>query len=436
MRLTVTRKVTLGFAASLVVMSAIAVISFLSTQRLVEDIEDVASTYQVMGEVGDIRNIVSRMTSSARGYIITGQEEFLEPFWEAREKMNRQISEVGGLTKNKPEQQQRLELIEKLIQEQVTYSTNLVVIRREKGFAAAEEVVSSGEGKKRVGLILEITKQMLNHERSLLAERKAIEEDSVWLANGLIILGGALAMIIVTFASVILRQDIRDRERLERAILEIGDRKQQQMGHDLHDSVCQELAGIAFMGQVIQRKLAAHGLEEAGEVAKMTELVGKAAKHARSLARGLQPVEVESNGLMVALDEMAMNTREMFNIECKFECEGKVLIEDNIVAVHLYRIAQEAVHNAIRHGGARNVIIRLRTSKDTATLEVRDDGKGMPDVLPEKKGMGIETMQYRAKVIGGTLEFRRAPMRGTMVRCTFKWAAPKLETRTKVMSTV
>ncbi|MFZ2643099.1 MAG: CHASE3 domain-containing protein, partial [Verrucomicrobiia bacterium] len=101
-------------------MSAIAVISFLSTQRLVDDIEDVASTYQVMGEVGDIRNIVSRMTSSARGYIITGQEEFLEPFWEAREKMNRQISEVGGLTKNKPEQQQRLELIEKLIQEQVT----------------------------------------------------------------------------------------------------------------------------------------------------------------------------------------------------------------------------------------------------------------------------------------------------------------------------
>jgi signal transduction histidine kinase len=417
-------------------MGAMAVISYWGTQRMIEDIEDVARTHEIMGEIRDIRLVASRANSSVRGYIITGKDEFLDPFREELQEMERQVREVRTLTAAKPEQKERLETIEKLIAEQVAYSTNLIAIRREKGFEAAERVVSTGEGKKRVNLILEIVEQMLDHERGLLAQRKEIQDDSVLLANGLIIVGGVLAVIIVSFASVVLRQDVRERERLERAILEIGDRKQQQMGHDLHDSVCQELAGIAFMGQVVERKLAGRLPEEAAEVAKMTALVSKATEHARSIARGLQPVEVESNGLMVALEEMTRTTREIFHIECKFECEGNVLVADNVMAVHLYRIAQEAVHNAIRHGGAKKVTIRLRNAQGTATLEVRDDGKGMPDVLPEHKGMGIETMRYRAEVIGGTLEFRRAPERGTMVRCTFKLATPKGEAKTKMMSRV
>ncbi|MCX6900159.1 MAG: CHASE3 domain-containing protein [Verrucomicrobia bacterium] len=417
-------------------MGAVAGISFLSTQRLIADIEDVAQSYQTMGEVRDIWYLVTRINSGARGYIITGQDEFLMPYREALQEMDEQVGQVRDLTKAKPEQRQRLETIEKLLAQQVVYAKRLIALRKEKGFAAAEDIVSGGEGRERVRLISEMVEEMLKHEGTLLAQRKEIEQDSILLANGLIILGGVLAMIIVAFASVILRQDIREREQMERAILEIGDRKQQQMGHDLHDSVCQELAGIAFMGQVIGRKLAANAPAEAAEVAKMTELVGKAAKHARSLARGLQPVEMESNGLMVALGEMAQNTRDLFQVECKFECEGDVLIGDNVMAVHLYRIAQEAVHNAIRHGGAKNVVIRLRASKGAGTLEIRDDGKGMPDVLPEQKGMGIETMRYRAEVIAGTLEFRRAPMRGTMVKCTFKLLPLKGATRTKVMSTV
>ncbi|MCX6907684.1 MAG: CHASE3 domain-containing protein [Verrucomicrobia bacterium] len=436
MQLSVTKKVTLGFAASLGVMGAIAVISYLSTQRLIDDIGDVAQSYQTMGEVRDAFNVVSRMNSSVRGYIITGQEGFLAPFHEALKETTAELQQVRDLTAEKPEQRQRLEAIEKLVVQQVAYSTNLIAIRKEKGFDAAEEVVVKGEGKKRVGLILEMVQEMLKHEEDLLAQRRGIARESVWLANGLIVLGGVLAITILGIATTVLRQDVRDRERLERAILEIGDSKQQQFGHDLHDGVCQELAGIAFMGQVIERKLAAQSAAEAAEVAKMTALVSKAASHARSLARGLQPVDVESNGLMVALEEMAHNVGEMFHIECKFECEGEVLIGDSVVAVHLYRIAQEAVHNAIRHGGARKVVIRLRAAKDLASLEIRDDGKGMPDVLPEQKGMGIETMRYRATVIGATLEFRRAPSKGTLVKCSFKPVPPRSGTRTKVLSTI
>jgi signal transduction histidine kinase len=426
----------MGLIASLAVMGAVAVISYLGTQRLIEDIEDVARTYQILGEVRDIRHVVSRMNSSVRGYVITGKDEFLDPFREMRQEMERQIGEVRALTKTKPEQQERLEAIEKLIAQQVAYSTNVIAVRQEKGFEAAEGIISTGEGRQRVNLLMEMVKQMLEHERKLLAERKEIQDESVLLANGLIILGGVMAVVIVGFASLVLRQDMRERERLERAILEVGDRKQQQMGHDLHDSVCQELAGIAFMGQVVERKLAAGHPEEAAEVAKMTALITKSAAHARSIARGLQPVEVESNGLMVALEEMARGIREIFNVECKFECEKEVLVGDNVVAVHLYRIAQEAVHNAIRHGRARKVTIRLRGADGQASLEVRDDGQGMPDVLPEQKGMGIQTMRYRAEVIGAVLEFRRAPERGTLIRCAFKLPRAKSGGRTKVLPRV
>ena len=436
MEMTTTRKVTLGFAAALGVMGAVAVISYLSTQRLIEDIEDVAHTYEVMGEVRDIWHLTTRMNTGVRGYVITERDEFLDPFREAMAEIDEQMGQVRSLIKGKQEQEQRLETIGKLLAEQVKYSTNVITVRKVKGFAAAEDIVSTGEGRQRVRLISEMVDQMLAHEKKLLAERKDIQQESVWLANGLIILGGVLAVVIVGFATVVLRQDTRERERLERAILEIGDRKQQQMGHDLHDSVCQELAGIAFMGQAVERKLAGRLPAEALEVAKMTALVSKAAEHARSIARGLQPVELESNGLMVALEEMARSLRDIFHVDCTFVCQEEVLIGDNVVAVHLYRIAQEAVHNAIRHGHAKKVTISLRAVSDRAALEVRDDGKGMPDTLPDHKGMGIETMRYRAEVIGGDLEFRRAPGRGTLVRCAFDLPPVKSGSRTKVMKAV
>ena len=435
MQLTTTRKVMVGFAASLGVMGAIAAVSYMSTQRLIDDIEDVAHTYQVMGEVRDVGIVTSRMFSSVGGYVITGKDDRLETFLACQREMPQQIKDVRDLILEKPEQMQRLDTIEKLLAQQMDYARNLVAVRKAGGFAAAEAVVNTGEGRKRVNLIMEMIEQMLKFEDRLLKERKEIAHNSVWMANILIVIGGVLTAIIMVAASMVLRQDIRERERLERAILEVGDRKQQQIGHDLHDGVCQELAGIAFMGQVVERKLAANSPTEAAEVAKMTALVGRAVTHARSLARGLQPVEVESNGLMVALEEMARNISGMFHVECLFVCEGEILIADNTVAVHLYRIAQEAVHNSIRHGGAKNVRIRLQASKGRVTLEIRDDGKGMPDVLPERRGMGIETMRYRAEALGATLEFRRAPSRGTLVICSFK-PAPTQMKKTKVMQTV
>ena len=431
MQLTTTRKVTLGFAASLGIMGAMAVVSFVSAQRLIEDIRSVAHTYEVLGELRDIPDVSSVMQSSVRGYIISGREDFLAPFWEAKADAHHQVQQVRELTVDKPSQQRLLDEIESYLNLQMTGSTNMIAMRKNEGFAAAEAYFVANHGR-HSSKVKQLAKQMSDEELTLLAQRNGKATRSAQLANGLILVGGVLTLAIMAVAIFVLRQDIREREQLERAILEISDREQLRFGHDLHDSLCQELAGIAFMGQVLERKLVATAPAEAAEVGRMAALVGKSVVHARNMARGLQPVEVEANGLMVALEELAHNVQDMFHVKCRFVCEKPVLISNNAVAVHLYRITQEAVHNAIRHGGAKNIEIRVRRSHQAATLEISDDGSGMPSEMPARKGAGIETMQYRAEMIGATLTIRPAPSQGTVVTCSFT-LVPKTEAKTKAL---
>ena len=434
MQLTTTRKVTLGFAASLGIMAAMAIISLVSAHRLIEDIRLVAHTYEVLGELRDIPEVSSVMQASVRGYIISGREDFLKPFWDAKADAHHQVQEVRELTVDKPEKQQILDEIENYLNLQMAGATNMIALRKNEGFQAAEAHLAVNHGR-HSSKVKELVSKMAGEELVLLAHRNEKATRSAQLADGLIVAGGFLAVAIMAIAIFILRQDIRERERLERAILEISDHEQMRFGRDLHDSLCQELAGIAFMGQAIERKLAATAPAEAAEVGRMAALVGKSVINARNMARGLQPVEVEANGLMVALEELARNVQEMFRVKCRFVCEKELLISNNAVAVHLYRITQEAVHNGIRHGGAKNIEIRIRRSHRAATLEISDDGTGIPEGGPAKKGSGLETMQYRAEMIGATLTIRPGPSTGTIVTCSFM-LVPTADSRTRALKKI
>ena len=137
MQLTTTRKVTLGFAASLGIMGAMAVVSFVSTQRLIGDIRSVAHTYEVLGELRDIPEVSSVMQSSVRGYIITGREDFLAPFWEAKADAHNQVQQVRELTVDKPSQQRLLDEIESYLNLQMTGATNMIAVRKNEGFGVA-----------------------------------------------------------------------------------------------------------------------------------------------------------------------------------------------------------------------------------------------------------------------------------------------------------
>lgn len=215
-------------------------------------------------------------------------------------------------------------------------------------------------------------------------------------------------------------RDITGRKRLEKEIIEISNREQQRIGQDLHDGLCQELTGIELMCQVLEQKLAAKSKTEAKQAGEIGEHIRRSITHTRKLARGLFPVELETNGFMSALQELADNAEKLFHITCRFECDGLVAIRDNVAATHLYRIAQEAINNAVRHGEAKHITVSLKPAGEKVEFTVTDNGIGVSNKSQKKSGMGLHTMKYRASVVGATLDVRPGPDgAGTMVACVF-----------------
>lgn len=213
-----------------------------------------------------------------------------------------------------------------------------------------------------------------------------------------------------------------ERRELEQEVLDISDEEQRRIGQDLHDDVCQQLVGIEFRLEALARELDGAPLAQM-DVLKIGEFVRDATRHARMLARGLSPVEVEPSGLMLALQEMTARAEGLFRIECQYRCESPVLVPDHAAAMHLFRIAQEAVTNAVRHGHAERVVVALTCGADGAQLTIRDDGNACSTPAPKSGGMGLRTMQYRAEMIGATLRIEAAEGCGTIVSCRFEPAS-------------
>jgi signal transduction histidine kinase len=219
------------------------------------------------------------------------------------------------------------------------------------------------------------------------------------------------------------RDSIRDRlallersQQLEREI--INEREQQRIGRDLHDGVCQYLAAIAFTAAMLNRDLERESSIRAEKAGEIANLLQDAAKRTRDLARGLSPVDRDEGGLESALHELASSTSKLAGISCTFICVGSARIRDNARAVHLFRIAQEALSNATKHGHPKVVVIALEACDGALSLRVSDDGMGFDPACSEKKGMGLNIMRYRARMLAGTLEIQSNSPAGTVVTCT------------------
>lgn len=214
-----------------------------------------------------------------------------------------------------------------------------------------------------------------------------------------------------------LNSEMQERRRLEEEILRISEREQLRIGHDLHDSLCQHLTGIALAGEVLSEQLA-KSPAQAAAANHIVRLVEDAIELTRQLARGLYPVEMTHEGFTDALQELAVNIGERFKLSCHLECPSPVFIAEPGIAINLYRIAQEAATNAIKHGKASEIVIRVETSDDAITLTICDDGIGLPENHQGGSGMGLRIMAYRASIINGTFGVERLPAGGTCVTCT------------------
>jgi signal transduction histidine kinase len=215
-----------------------------------------------------------------------------------------------------------------------------------------------------------------------------------------------------------LTREMMERERLEKEILDVSEREQRRIGRDLHDSLCQHFTGTALACRVLEERLAARGAAEASDVENIIGLVEDGITMARGLARGISPVDMEAEGLVAALHVLAANLTKISKVQCIFESDPAVFIPDATTATHLYRITQEAVSNAMRHGKAGRIDINLSARNQRMTLTVEDDGVGLRETWQSTSGLGTRIMAHRATMIGADFSIEPNPTGGTLVTCS------------------
>jgi signal transduction histidine kinase len=211
-------------------------------------------------------------------------------------------------------------------------------------------------------------------------------------------------------------RDLTERKQLERELVEVTSQTQHRIGQDLHDSVAQELTALNLLTGTLAETLETDPAIASKVVERMQQGLKRSQQELRAVLRGLLPVAVDSDGLMAALTELVDRTHQKGQVTCTFDCPEPVIVADNLTATHLYLIAQEAVHNALKHGQPRNIRISLR-SNPGLVLQVQCDGIGMPARPEANGGMGLRIMRNRATVIGAHLTIEPAEPTGTVVTC-------------------
>jgi PAS domain S-box-containing protein len=211
--------------------------------------------------------------------------------------------------------------------------------------------------------------------------------------------------------------DISDQRRLEREVLQISEDERRRFGRDLHDGLGQLLTALELMNHTLARELKAKAPELAGSAEEIARYTRQAISQTRQLAHGLAPVALDAHGLMAALNDLAYLTSRT-GVDCEFACPRPVSVHDSAAATHLYRIAQEAVNNALKHAGAKRIEIALEDRGSSVELSVQDDGRGLPPEPAARPGMGLQVIEYRARLVGGHLDVCSNPGQGVRIVCS------------------
>lgn len=213
-------------------------------------------------------------------------------------------------------------------------------------------------------------------------------------------------------------RDITKQRQLEKEILQISEQERRNIGQDLHDGLGQMLTALSLMADNLAMKLEREKNPLTNEAQKIVRHLEEADTFARFLARGLVPVQLEAYGLASALERLCHQAEQIFRIKCFFEVFGEYDTYTDPSAIHLYRIVQEAISNAVKHGKASQVHVELAVGSDQLRLRIKDNGSGFYPHESTQRGMGVHIMNYRARLIGGTLDIRNSSKGGTIITCT------------------
>ncbi len=212
--------------------------------------------------------------------------------------------------------------------------------------------------------------------------------------------------------------ELAARKKLEKEFLERAEKEKERIASDLHDEICQDLAAISLISRLLEKRLVAEGCAHAkvaGQIATMTKAM---AVTARNLVHNLAPAHLAGNNFVRILRRIAESVSTAFRVKCTVKGTWPARLTDDVQAIHLYRIAHEAMHNAGKHSGGGRIDVELATTKESFTITVADDGAGFTPGAKQQPGLGLNTMEYRAGAIGAALKIRSVPGRGTTVSCT------------------
>jgi signal transduction histidine kinase len=216
---------------------------------------------------------------------------------------------------------------------------------------------------------------------------------------------------------VIVFSDISAHRSLERQIAEVSDREQRRIGEDLHDGLCQHLVSVAFAARKLAAKLTEQFLPERADAVVIAELLSESIAQARAAARGLYLVSLESGGLRSAIEDLLMQVQARHDIQCQFVERVAAPIVEEALVTNLFRIAQEAVNNVIKHAQANHIVVTLSADREQIGLAIEDDGTGFQSDSNEARGLGTHLMNYRARMMGAALRIEPRPTGGTLVSC-------------------
>jgi len=412
----------IGFGSTFILLSLTVAASYVDTQRMAETTSQVEETHNMRARLSDAAIAIERVVTVARVFVLTGDEEFVEPLEQTRRQITDDLTILRQMLSGDPDQLANLALLEELAERRLALTNEYIDLRRRMSLQQTTEQIPFGGEQ----LAAEIRTLIADMEETMLfrlEQRRTAVAASHASTLAAVTFTGFVSIVVLLLAFAAFRRQMAERVEMEREIIAAGEHERGRLGYDLHDSLGQELTGISLGLEVLAKTLEGEHSAHVHTVRSLKVLAQTSISETRRISRSLAPGFRSELGICEALNSLANEVNEHSGVNCEAHYSATDDTQDIQVATQLFRIAQEGISNALRHGNAKNIKLRYEQDGDTAYLAVIDDGIGIPAEHARIDGLGLRSMRYRARMINGTVNVAARAKGGTEVRCFFKWPA-------------
>jgi signal transduction histidine kinase len=440
-----------ALAAALILVASINVLWWRLDARATIQSDLVDHTHQVLTALEETLARADDMVLGQRGYALTHEKDFLKPYFDATNRMPTLLGTLRGLVRDNPKQSANLDRLEpSLANYQKINHDHINELAH--GNPLAPDLEFRRKIKDAIEELHNIVGDMTTEENNLLRGRQASSDRATHIVTCVNVVAAVVSMgLIIAVFTALRRENTRRRaselelqrsheelenrvqqrtlslvqseaarKHLEQEILETSDKEMYRIGHDLHDGVGQQLTALSLFTTGLQKEIESQAPQLTDSCKKVGAELREAIRQVRVISHGLSPVSLGENGLPDALKKLADDMRSP-ETNCQFSDKSETRINDPHLAAQFYRIGQEAVTNAAKHAGARQIGITLKTTPALNELVVTDDGCGfhVPS-LNGKAGLGLRAMKYRADLIGATIKIDSILGKGTKITCSLQ----------------